>query len=142
MLEILHMQAFLSRKEEECYELFVCNEIESIRNGDDYTPFKEVQDMLDDYKEYLEETKTRKCGKTAQFWIGYTEWMHLYHKYIRRIRIGDFDLYIYCLPKFASLFFALNNQNYARWLVKYYDNLLKLSETHPEVYKDFQEGCF
>ena len=59
-LEILHMQAFLSRKEEECYEQFVCKEIENIRNGDDYTPSKEVQDMLDDYKEYLEETKTGK----------------------------------------------------------------------------------
>ena len=98
--------------------------------------------MLDDYKEYLEETKTRKYGKTAQFWIGYTEWIHLYHEYRRSIRIGDFDLYVYCLPKFASLFFALNHQKYARWLVRYHDNLLKLSETHPEVYKDFQEGCF
>ena len=26
-LEILHMPAFLSREEEECYEQFVCNEI-------------------------------------------------------------------------------------------------------------------
>ena len=98
--------------------------------------------MLDDYKEFLEEKKTGKYGKAAQFRIGYTEWMHLYHEYIRSIRIGDFDLYIYCLPKFASLFFALNHQNYARWLVRYHGNLLKLSETHPEVYKEFQEGCF
>ena len=98
--------------------------------------------MLDDYKEYSEETKTVKYGKTAQFWIGYTEWMHLYHEYIRSIRIGDFDLYIYCLPKFTSLFFPLNHQNYARWLVRYHDDILKLSETHQEVYKDFQEGCF
>ena len=34
-LEILHMQAFLSRKEEECYEHFLCNEIENFRGGDD-----------------------------------------------------------------------------------------------------------
>ena len=77
------MQAFQSRKEEECYEQFVSNEIqmqENIRNGDDYTPSKVVQDMLDDYKEYLEETNTGIYGKTSQFWIGYTEWMHLYHE--------------------------------------------------------------
>ena len=72
-LEILHMQAFLSRKLEECYEQYVCNKIENARNGDDYAPSKEVQDMLDDYKEYLEDTKTEKYGKTTQFWIGYTE---------------------------------------------------------------------
>ena len=26
--------------------------------------------------------------------------------------------------------------------MRYHGNLLKLSETHPEVYKDFQEGSF
>ena len=40
------------------------------------------------------------------------------------------------------MLFALNHQNYARWLVRYRDNLLKVSETHTEVYKDFQEACF
>ena len=34
-LEILHTQAFVSRKEEECYEHFLCNEIENFRSGDD-----------------------------------------------------------------------------------------------------------
>ena len=81
---------FLSRKEKKCYEQFLCNEIENIRNGDDYT----VQDMFDDYKEYLEETKIEKYDKTAHFWIGNTEWMHLYHEYTRSIGIGDFDLYV------------------------------------------------
>ena len=39
-LETLSMQGFLSRKEEECYEQFVCNEIENIRNRDDYISSK------------------------------------------------------------------------------------------------------
>ena len=34
-LEILHMQAFLSRKEEECYDQLIWNEIENSSNGDD-----------------------------------------------------------------------------------------------------------
>ena len=92
LLEIVHMQAFLGRKKEEFSEQSICSEIKNISNRDDYTLSKEVQDMLDDYKEYLEETKTEKYGKTVQFWIGYTEWMHLYNDYIRSIRIGDFDL--------------------------------------------------
>ena len=29
-----------------------------------------------------------------------------------------------------------NHPNYARWIVRYHDNLLKLQETHPEVYDD------
>ena len=124
-LEILHMQVFLNRKEEDCYEQLVCNEIENIRNGDNYTSSKEVQDMLDDYKEYFKETKTGKYGKTAQF------------------RLATQNGCIFTIfAKFASLLFALNHQNYALWLVRYHDNLLKLRETYPEVYKDFQEKCF
>ena len=34
-LEILHMQAFLIRKEEEYYDQLIWNEIENSRNGDD-----------------------------------------------------------------------------------------------------------
>ena len=34
-LEILHMQEFLSRKEEECYDQLIWNEIENSRKGDD-----------------------------------------------------------------------------------------------------------
>ncbi|GFT46366.1 uncharacterized protein TNCV_3127141 [Trichonephila clavipes] len=35
-----------------------------------------------------------------------------------------------------------NQQNYARWTVKYNDNLLKVAETHPDLYKEFKQSCF
>ena len=52
------------------------------------------------------------------------------------------ELYIYCFPRITNYFFTFNYANYARWLVQYYDNLLKLSETHKDVYDDFTKGCF
>ena len=36
----------------------------------------------------------------------------------------------------------MNHLNYARWLVKYYDSLIKLLDTHPEVYSEFQNRWF
>ena len=36
----------------------------------------------------------------------------------------------------------MNHLNYARWLVKYYDSIIKFPGTHPEVYSDFQNGLF
>ena len=42
----------------------------------------------------------------------------------------------------TNYFFALNQPNYARWLVKYHDNLLKAPETHPELYEEFKKGAF
>ena len=41
-----------------------------------------------------------------------------------------------------KLLFQPEPPNYARWLVRYEDNLLKLKETHPGVYAEFKEGCF
>ena len=68
--------------------------------------------------------------------------LHLYHEFFRSIRLGDLELYIYGLPRITNYFFIFNHPNYARWLVRYHDNLLKLSETHKDVYDEFKKGCF
>ena len=67
--------------------------------------------------------------------------VHMYHHLTRSVRTGNINLYTACHPK-IKYFFALNQPNYARWTVKYHDNLLKLPETHPEVYKEFQNHLF
>ena len=66
----------------------------------------------------------------------------LYLLFTRSVRVGDLDLFIYCLPKLTNYYFTLNRINYARWLVKYHDNLLKASITHPVVFQDFKNGLF
>ena len=68
--------------------------------------------------------------------------LHLYHEFIRSIRLGDLELYIYGLPQITNYLCTFNHPNYARWLVRYHDNLLKLSETHKDVYDEFKKGCF
>ena len=82
----------------------------------------------------MEATEHGNHGPTAKFWMKYVEMIRLYHTFCRRLREGKFDLYVYCLPKLASYFFSLNHPNYARWLVRYYDNLLEIKDTHPEVF--------
>ena len=67
--------------------------------------------------------------------------LHLYHVFIRSIRLEDFELYI-CLPRVTNYFFSFNHPNYARWLVRYHDNLSKLSEPHKDVYDEFKKDCF
>ena len=81
-------------------------------------------------------------GKTAQFWFEYIEMLHLYHEFVRSIRLGDLELYIYGLPRITNYFFTFNNPNDARWVVRYHDNLLKVIETHKAVYDKFKKGCF
>ena len=42
----------------------------------------------------------------------------------------------------TNYFFTFSHSNYARWLVRYHDNLLKLGETYKDVYDGFKKGCF
>ena len=81
-------------------------------------------------------------GKTVQYWMGYINMLHLYHEFPVSIRTGDLDLYIYCLQRITALFFTFNHQNYSRWLTVYHGQLLKLKNSHPDIYEEFKNGCF
>ncbi|GFW09389.1 uncharacterized protein TNCV_2066471 [Trichonephila clavipes] len=56
--------------------------------------------------------------------------------------MGDFEMFKYVTPKITNLIFAVNQPNYARWCVKYLDNLNKVDETHHGLKNDFMNGCF
>lgn len=49
---------------------------------------------------------------------------------------------MYILSKISNIFFIFNHQNYARWLVKYEDNLKKVDESHPGLSARFESGSF
>ena len=101
-----------------------------------------MNEILDKYCTFNQDTEKGVYGKTAKFWIQYVYFIHLYHNFTRSVRTGDLDLHISCLPEITNIFFAMNHLNYARWLVKYYDSSIELPDTHPEVYSDFQNRWF
>ena len=127
------------------FKTVVSNELHTIhteKNLHKHIADKEFDEVFGQYKQYSKKTSEGVYGKTAQFWFGYIEMLHLYHEFIRSIRLGYLELYIYCLPRITNYFFTFNHSSYARWLVRYHDNLLKLSETHKDVYDEFKKGCF
>ena len=88
------------------------------------------------------ETVNENHGKTVEFWMKYINIIHDYHMLVRSIQTGDFEMFVSILPTITNYLFALSQQNYARWMVKYHENLLKLPQTHPAVYEDFKKGLF
>ncbi|CAG9812927.1 unnamed protein product [Phaedon cochleariae] len=100
----------------------------------------ELRHLAQQYLTSKEETLAGLHGKTPQFYMIYTNLIDHYLMFSRSIRMGDFDLLKYILPKLNNIFFPFNHINYARWLVRYCDNLSKVGETHPELLKDFQDG--
>ena len=89
----------------------------------------------------IKKKQTGIHGKTAQYWFGYIRMVQLYHQFLKNIRTGDLKLYIFCIERLLN-FFTFNHSNYARCLVRYHDNLLKLKKTHPQTHEEFLKGCF
>ena len=144
-MEIFHFQAFLKSKDEEEVREEVQREIYAIKNVESLETHhvsQEVRQIMNEYASFVTETESGVHESTAQFWMGYIQMIRLYHEFTRSLRTGDLELYIQCLPNITNYFFSLNHPNYACWIVRYEDNLLKLKETHPEVYAEFKEGYF
>ena len=145
-MEILHLNSYqLTLEEEGLLEIeemkmyILSNKIKSIDKS--FIPEK-FAGIFDRYESYRDKARNGTHGRTAQFWFAYVEMVQLYHQFTQSIRMGDLDLYIHSLYNISSLFFTFNHHNYARWLVVYHNILLKLQNTHPQVYEDFRNGCF
>ena len=100
-----------------------------------------LQRLFEQYEKYRQDTLDGKHGPTAQFWIIYVYFMDLYHLMSRAFRTGDYQLYIHVIPEIISILFAFNHQNYARWLTRFHDNLLRMEDTHPGITEEFENGA-
>ena len=72
----------------------------------------------------------------------YIQMVHLYHDLSRSVRENDLEMFIHTIPKISCYFFAFNQPNYAKWMVQYHNNLLRLNESHPEVHDDSKNSGF
>ncbi|CAH1100731.1 unnamed protein product [Psylliodes chrysocephalus] len=97
--------------------------------------------LFSSYKQYVNRTLQGNHGKTAHYYMIYIQLVNYYVTLSRSIRMGDFEMFKYIIPKITNLFFMVNKQNYARWCVKYLDNLNNINETHPGLEDDFKK-CF
>lgn len=98
--------------------------------------------MLAKFEEYENDTIDGLHGKTAQYYAIYVRMIDNYLLLTRSIRTGDFDLFKFVIPKIADLFFALNQQNYSRFLVLYHDALCRVDESHPGLETSLRRGSF
>ena len=119
--EILHFQSYLAKipNSEDVFDIIrsELNIIKKNQDSDSHEFSKELLNILSNYKNYWNESLSGMHGKTAQFWMKYVEMIHLYHDFSRSVHTGDFNTYVTSISKIKK-FFALNQPNYARCLVK------------------------
>ena len=71
-----------------------------------------MEDLVRQFSDFIQSTE---LGKTAEFWIQYTNHVNLCLTLIKAVKTNNY-LYRYCLIQMCDLFFAYNGQNYARHL--------------------------
>ena len=143
-MEIQYFNSFKLSLQEDDLEKFISleDDLPNVIDSDKKKFMAEhTNELIKKYEEFAQETRNGNHGKTAQYWMGYVDMLHLYHEFSRSIRTGDLDLYIYCLQRMTALFFTFNHQNYSRWLTVYH-KLLKLKNSHADIYEEFENGCF
>ena len=58
----------------------------------------------------------------------------------RASRTNDVDLFVYALSEMCPVFFATSHHNYARWVVRYYLELINMEATHSGLKNMLKEG--
>lgn len=142
-LQVLHFEAFLKSREETVDTAVMIESLRKILKGEITEETFQKEDLtsiMDEYFKYKAETLNEKHGKTAKYYVIYIDLIINYHMLTRSIRTGNFNLLKYVIPRINNLFFVTNQVNYARWLLKYYDNLLLLDTTHPDIFEAFKQG--
>ena len=140
-MEIQYFNSFKLSLQEDDLEKFISLE-DDLSNLVDVDKKKfmaeHTNELTKKYEEFAQETRNGTYDKRAQYRMGYVNMLHLYHEFSRNIRTGDLDFYIYCLQRMTALFFTFNHH----WLTLYHSKLLKLKNSYPDIYEEFNNGCF
>ena len=101
---------------------------------------EEHNDLADNFDEWRQLREDE--NPQFKFWSLTLEIQLSVFVFVRSLREGDFHLYIQVLQKIATLMFALDHPNYARWLPMHIRDIMLLEECHPDVAAEFKKGNF
>ena len=94
------------------------------------------------FSETLSELKInlRSKSRTSVFWLSYLEYVEIALEHITAERTSDWNLHLSSTSRMINLFAATGHANYAKSVRLYLQEMAKLPEEHPKLYKLFQDG--
>ena len=98
---------------------------------------REEEEIDISYPEWQEKLKLKSA--TAKFWFTVIHLQELLFKFLKSIRMSQFDPYLECLRKMVDWFFALDKTNYSRWLSVHIKDLENLPA---DAQEEFKKGNF
>ena len=82
----------------------------------------------------------RTVSKMFAFSEEYLAMVNILVQFIKAERTADWDLQLTTVAAMLPHFFAMDRQNYARWLPIYLADMNSLAAAHPRVYEEFMSG--
>ena len=116
----------LSQKIKECIAAVVKKEGDSNRIRQLSEDFTKVTEAFERYK-----ATRRTVSKMFAFWEEYLAMVNILVQFIKAERTADWDLHLTTVAAMLPHFFAMDRQNYARWLPIYLADMNSLAAAHP-----------
>ncbi|KAK3700422.1 hypothetical protein QZH41_004482 [Actinostola sp. cb2023] len=98
----------------------------------------QVQQVVSVFNEFKEEARAK--SKLFAFWEEYGTMVDILLQFIKAERTGDWNLHLAATANMLPYFFAMDRQNYARWMPVYLAEMNQLHDKHPEVHQQFVDG--
>ena len=99
------------------------------------TDLTEITDLFAIFK-----SENQERSNLFAFWDEYCSMVTTLLQFLKAERTGNWKLHLSSTAAMLPQFFAMDRQNYARYLPVYLADMQKLELTHPEVYKEFAAG--
>ena len=88
-------------------------------------------------------TNLREKGSDlVKFWLSYLDLFELVFNLIYATRTGNWTLYVSCIEEVIPWCFAYDREKYARYLISFLNDMLRLPSSVPEVYNAFLNRGF
>ncbi|KYN03439.1 hypothetical protein ALC62_05715 [Cyphomyrmex costatus] len=142
-LKMIHFEKFIEQENIDLpveFKTYLIQFSKQTRSSQPSIQQAEVKEIFEKYEKFKMQTLEGKHGKTAQYYMIYVKLIDYYLLLNKSIRTGNFEMYKFALSKIVNLYFTFNQPNYARYLVRYLDNLMKIDETHPGLRENFTKG--
>ena len=88
----------------------------------------------------LDKANEQKKNRTGMLWIQFLDMAAIIRKFIKGERTGNWQLHLQSVYEMLPYFAAAGHNNYLKSTYLYFQNMIKLKNTHPNVERQFQDG--
>ena len=96
--------------------------------------------LIEEFNKFI--SARSKISETFHYWDNFVKMVSSLLDLVRADREGNWNLHISAVKEIMPMFIIFDRTNYTRWCSVYLEDMQKLPEIAPDVYKAFMDGKF